>query len=75
MEERPTDGAPDMMSKGTGDSPPQKESRNMPERTEEEQPKVPEKKENEEVPEKIPKEVPGMPKRPNPNIDIIDYYG
>jgi hypothetical protein len=52
FEERPTDGMPDMMPKGTVDNPPQKEPQNIPVRMKE-QPYDPSGKEYEEKGEKI----------------------
>ncbi len=51
FEERPTDGMPDMMPKGTVDNPPQKEPQNIPIRMKE-QPYDPARDENDEKEER-----------------------
>ena len=80
MQERPTEGMPDMMPKGTVDNPPQKVPQNIPVRMVDEpynkdEDKEKEKPDKREINRQIPPEIPDMPKKPTPDIDITDHKG
>jgi len=83
LKERPTEGMPDMMPKGTVDNPPQKEPQNIPTRMQDqpyEEPGNMDTKENkdkhdgrDEVPDEHTREIPEMPNhKPRPDQDIRD---